>query len=104
MADLRAGIIRLHEQGQKAREIARLLDVPPRTVYDAIKRFEETGSNKDRPRSGRPATAVTDENIQLIADKIATAMTTKKATFTANLTPPENWLLNLEFLVSQSAR
>ena len=54
MADLRAGIIRLHEQGQKPREIARLLDVPPRTVYDAIKRFEETGSNKDRPRSGRP--------------------------------------------------
>ena len=70
MSDLRAGIVRLHQQGNSQAEISRLLDVNKSTVSRAIKRFEETGSNKDRPRSGRPVTATTDENMQLIADKI----------------------------------
>uniref|UniRef100_A0A915DCG3 Uncharacterized protein n=1 Tax=Ditylenchus dipsaci TaxID=166011 RepID=A0A915DCG3_9BILA len=35
-------------------EISRLLDIPHQTVGHAIKRFEETGSNDDRERSGRP--------------------------------------------------
>uniref|UniRef100_A0A915D4E4 Uncharacterized protein n=1 Tax=Ditylenchus dipsaci TaxID=166011 RepID=A0A915D4E4_9BILA len=49
MADLRAGIIRLQSK--------------------AIRRFDESGSNADRPRSGRSITARTAENIQKIEDK-----------------------------------
>ena len=70
MSELRAGIVRLHQQGYKVMEIARMLNCANQTVSYAIKRFEETGSNDDRPRSGRPATATTEESIQLIADRI----------------------------------
>ena len=47
MSDLRAGFVKLHEQGKSQREIVRLLGVPKATVQKAIKRFEETGSNAD---------------------------------------------------------
>ena len=70
MAELRAGIVRLHQQGYKVVEISRMLDASQSNVSKAIKRFKETGSNEDRPRSGAPATASTDENIQLIANRI----------------------------------
>uniref|UniRef100_A0A914C8Z6 Transposase n=1 Tax=Acrobeloides nanus TaxID=290746 RepID=A0A914C8Z6_9BILA len=48
--DLRPNIIRAHEKEKGVREIARFLDISPATVSRAIKRFEETGSNKDRER------------------------------------------------------
>ncbi len=70
MADLRPAIIRLWQIGKKKSEISRELIVPYQTVSDAIKRFEETGSNEDRVRSGRPATADTPENRRKIEEKI----------------------------------
>uniref|UniRef100_A0A915D5T0 Paired domain-containing protein n=1 Tax=Ditylenchus dipsaci TaxID=166011 RepID=A0A915D5T0_9BILA len=70
MSDSRAGIVRLYQEGHGVMDISRLLNVPKQTVSKAIKRFEETGSNEDRARIGRPVTATTDENIQLIADII----------------------------------
>lgn len=70
MADLRPAIVKLWENGKKKSEISSLLNVPYATVFDAIKRFEETGSNVDRPRSGRPPTAFSPENIQSIEEKI----------------------------------
>jgi transposase len=63
MADLRPDIIRAHQIGRGVREIARFLDIPVMTVSDAIKRFEESGSNKDRPGRGRKKTARSKENI-----------------------------------------
>lgn len=70
MGDLRPAIVKLWQDGKRKCEISRLLDVPESTVRDAIKRFEETGSNKDRARSGRPTTANILENRQKIEDKI----------------------------------
>ena len=52
--DLRPAIERLAKEKKKASEIARLLNVPRRTVYDFLKRLEETRSIDDRRRSGRP--------------------------------------------------
>lgn len=70
MADLRPGILRLYGQGKTQAEISRLLNIDKSTVSRAINRYEETGSNEDRPRSGRPVTSKTEENIEKIAEKI----------------------------------
>uniref|UniRef100_A0A915DVP8 Paired domain-containing protein n=1 Tax=Ditylenchus dipsaci TaxID=166011 RepID=A0A915DVP8_9BILA len=69
MAELRAGIVRLHEQGYSVMDISRMMKCPNQTVSYAIRRYEETQSNADRPRSGRPATATTPENIRKIERK-----------------------------------
>ena len=59
------------------REIARYLGISPNTVSLAIKRFEETGSNKDRPGRGRKKTARSKENIQRTKGMIRRNPTTK---------------------------
>lgn len=53
MKALRPAIVRLFKQGRPKKEISRLLDVPPTTVRDTIRRFEETGNYEDRPGRGR---------------------------------------------------
>lgn len=70
MKELRAGIIRLFEQGKSGRQIAKDMNLPQRTVSDAIKRYQETGSHEDRPRSGRPRTARTPANKRKIKARI----------------------------------
>ena len=72
--DLRPAIIRAHEKGKAVREIARFLDISPATVSRAIKRFEETGSNKDRERV---KTARNRRNIQRAKAMINRNPTTK---------------------------
>ena len=62
MKNLRPSIVRLFEQGQRKSEIARLLKINEATVRKAIKRFQETGRNDDRPRSGHLLTANTAIN------------------------------------------
>ena len=68
--DLRPVNERLTKKKEKASEIARLLNVPRRTVYNCLKRLEETGSINDRRRSGRPKTATSGKIIKKIRDKI----------------------------------
>ena len=60
----------LAKEKKKASEIARLLNVPRRTIYDCLKRLEETGSIDDRRRSGRPKTATSGKIVKKICDKI----------------------------------
>lgn len=50
----RAQIVALHQTGFKLRRIARQLQCSKSAVFEAIRRFQETGFNVDRPRSGRP--------------------------------------------------
>ena len=62
MKELRPAIIRMHQRGIPKREISRLLDIPLTTVFKDIKRYEETGTNEDRPRRGRKRTSRTPAN------------------------------------------
>lgn len=39
-------------------------------MYRTIKRYNETGNVKDRPRSGRPKTATTKEIVNKVRDRI----------------------------------
>ncbi|CAK9821600.1 Transposable element Tc3 transposase [Anthophora retusa] len=54
----------------KTADIVRTTGFKKSTVYDAVKRFKETGGSLDRPRSGRPATAVTPENVKKVRCRI----------------------------------
>src|SRR6185312_506477 len=49
-SEFRPAIIRMHEKGESKKKIAELLGISRHAVRDAIKRFEETGSNANRKR------------------------------------------------------
>ena len=57
LSSLREAIIRAHERGKTVMEIVDFLGISHSTVSKAIKRFEETGSNEDRPGKGRKKSA-----------------------------------------------
>uniref|UniRef100_A0A914DCN6 Homeodomain-like DNA binding domain-containing transcription factor n=1 Tax=Acrobeloides nanus TaxID=290746 RepID=A0A914DCN6_9BILA len=60
----------MNERGTGVYEIDRLLGINKATVSRAIQRFEETGSNIDRPGRGSKRSARTRENIRKIKAKI----------------------------------
>ena len=65
----REAIIELYRAGTSALKIIKLLKAPKSTVYDAVKRYEELGNAKDRPKSGRPRTACTKANIKGVRER-----------------------------------
>ena len=78
MPNLRSLIIKLHEEGKGATEIGRRLGMHRNTVCYAIKRYQETGSNDDRPRSGRPRTTTTAANRWIILNRIGKNPSSRK--------------------------
>ena len=50
----RSPIIALHNEGLSERNISAKLKVSKTAVHQSIKKFEQYGSYKDLPRSGRP--------------------------------------------------
>ena len=73
MKSIRATIIELHRAGHRNCEIVRLLatsKVSKQLVSKTIKRFKETNNLDDRPRSGRPCTAMTARNIKVVWSRI----------------------------------
>lgn len=66
----RATIVELHKAGLKTADIVLTTSFQKSTVCNAVKRFKETGGATDRPRSGRPATAVTAKNVQKVRCRI----------------------------------
>lgn len=69
----RGGIISLHQRRYRPVEIANLLSEPISTVRRAIKRCEDIGNLKDRPRIGRPVTACTPANREKIRKRMVWA-------------------------------
>ena len=70
MKEIRAGIIRLFEQGKSGYQIAKDMGLHAGPVNKIIKRYRETGTYEDRKRSGRPRTARTPANKRKIKDRI----------------------------------
>eukprot|EP01133_Synstelium_polycarpum_P024887 gene24887-29866_t len=54
----------------KTSEIVCTTGFKQRTIYSIVKRLKETGGTADRPRSGRPTTATTPENVNKIRSRI----------------------------------
>src|SRR5277367_347219 len=78
MSYLRAGILRLFESGKRVSDISRLSNIPKQTVSYVVKRFRETGSNKDQQRSCHPKTATTTANCGKIRGRVKRNHQTKK--------------------------
>jgi transposase len=76
-SDLRPAFVNLRQQGKKIGDIAKLFNVHRTTVSEAVKRFEATGSNKNRSGQGRPRTARTEENVAAAAIAITAEPSTK---------------------------
>jgi transposase len=77
-AELRPAFVYLNKQrGKKFTEIAALFGVHRTTVSDAIRRFDETSSNKNRPGSGRKRTATGEIKRQEVAEAITQNPSTK---------------------------
>lgn len=74
---MRPAIIKMHEKGKSIREISDLLDVPTTTVHRHIKRFEETGSHKNKPKGRPETTARNRQNIQRAKAMLKRNPTTK---------------------------
>jgi len=53
-SEARSVIVFLHKEGYSVRKISEKVGKAKTTVYQIIKKFMETGSVADRPRSGRP--------------------------------------------------
>ena len=70
MKEIRAGIIRLFEQGKSGYQIAKDMGLHAGPVNKIIKRYRETGTYEDRKRSGRPRTARTPANKRKIKGRI----------------------------------
>ena len=54
------------QDGLSVRQIAAKLKIPKSTVHDTIKRYKETNSNCDKPRSGSPRISSEAENKSII--------------------------------------
>lgn len=66
----RGAVIALKNENFTPAEIAKHLKMNLKTVYNQIKRFDELGTLEDRPKSGRPVTATTPANVQVIKKRI----------------------------------
>lgn len=53
-ADAKKFIVDLMQSGLSRRKISEMLKIPKSTVIDICKRFSDTGSLENKPRSGRP--------------------------------------------------
>ncbi|VDP04882.1 unnamed protein product [Heligmosomoides polygyrus] len=62
----RITVVELHKTGMRTADIVRTTGFKQRTVYKIVRRYKETGGTSDRPRSGRPTTATTPENINKV--------------------------------------
>ena len=59
-------VVKLHKSGMKTAGIVRTINFDQRTVYRIVKCFGDIGGTVDRPRSGRPTTVTTTENIRTV--------------------------------------
>ena len=70
---LREAIVALHTNGNSNREIVQELQmhtVSYKTVYNTVKRFQETGQTSDRPRKGCPRSVRNSERIKRVRGKV----------------------------------
>ncbi|XP_015436816.1 PREDICTED: uncharacterized protein LOC107192135 [Dufourea novaeangliae] len=68
--EARISAINLYKKGHKAKAISKLLKMPLRTMYDAIKRYKETGGCEDRQGRERKPTVITSDNLNKIRCQI----------------------------------
>ena len=63
-------ILGLYRAGTPISKIIKQLKVPKSTVYDAVRRYKELGNTKDRPKSVRPRSCRTKNNIKAVRERV----------------------------------
>lgn len=76
-SELRPAYVYLKQKGKTITAIAEFFGVHRDTISDAIRRFEQSGSNKNRSGSGRPRTATSVVNQEAVSNEIAANPSTK---------------------------
>ena len=64
--EARSAIITLHNEGLSYREISKKIKVSSKGVQITIKRFKDTGTHRDRARTGRPKVTSTQEDKHIV--------------------------------------
>ncbi|MEA3379015.1 MAG: helix-turn-helix domain-containing protein [Nanoarchaeota archaeon] len=75
-------IIKLHKDGKKQDQIARILGCSQSKVSFWIIRFNKTGSLKNKPRPGRPSN-FSEEKLSLIKSKIVKKVVSRNQKFSS---------------------
>src|SRR4029434_5404 len=90
----RQSIITLRQEGQSIRKISRTLNVSLSRVAKTIKRYDETGSHEDRPRTGRPRvpSAAEDKFIRVTSLRNRSSSSRHISTSTVQRRPRESGL------------
>ena len=73
LKELRCAVLALYKEGKKQVEILKLLKhhkVNRMFIYRTIRRFTETGTTEDRPRSGRPRLQRTESIRQSVRHRL----------------------------------
>lgn len=70
MESKREAIVSLHQAGKSDSTIAKALCVARSTVWKAIRRHNEQGDFKDRPRCGRPRSKRTPSKIKVVRERV----------------------------------
>jgi len=65
---LRLRVVRLPNQSHNDNTIARKLKVSPKFVHNTLRRLNDIGSIKDRPRSGRPRKLTVNDKKRLVKE------------------------------------
>jgi transposase len=75
--ELRPAFVYLYHRGKLIKDIAELFGVGRDTVSDAVQRYYETNSNRNRAGSGRPRSATDEEHVEEVRQRIEEDSTNK---------------------------
>lgn len=63
-------ILQKHRDGKTVMEITKDLKIPQSTVSNILKRYKNSNDLSDKPRSGRPCSARSKNNIKIVRERI----------------------------------
>jgi len=75
--ELRPAFVYLYHRGKLIKDIAEFFGVGRDTVSDAVQRYHETNSNRNRAGSGRPRSATGEEHVKEVRQRIEQDSTNK---------------------------
>ena len=63
-------MLKYRSEGKTIRDIAKLIEKPPTTIFNYLKRYDQTGTFEDKPKSGRPRSARTRDLKEAVRKRI----------------------------------
>ena len=67
----RMKIVALKQAGHSSKDVAKLVSVDLKTVYNVMKRFNDTGTTVSKPKCGRKRTVCTKALVDVVRKQIS---------------------------------